>query len=103
MKKILFVLAAGMLLTSCGNSDVEAATDFCACYSSNADNTEAAAESQSMTEMLEAVETANAETTKCITDWQTKFQGKITKEGFGAELKKQCPDAYDEAVTQGVL
>ncbi|MFT5780069.1 MAG: hypothetical protein ACI837_003030 [Crocinitomicaceae bacterium] len=104
MKKLLFVLAAGMLFSSCGETspDVEAATDFCGCFSATTETAGSAAESQSLADLLEAVEETSTTAIECMTDWKAKYDGKIT-DGFGPELKKQCPDAYDEAVKQGMF
>lgn len=89
------VVATGMLLASCSSTqDKEAAAGFCECYSMNE-----GAEATSFTEIMESAE----KMTKCITSWQEKFDGKISKDGFSAELKEQCPDAHSKAEEMGVF
>lgn len=96
MKKLLIVFAAGVLLASCSSTeDKAAAAGFCECYSMQAD----AAESSSLTEMMEAAE----KMTTCVTAWQEKFKGKISKDGFADELKAACPDAHSAAEEMGVF
>ena len=95
MKKLLIVFAAGAFLASCSSSqDKEAAEGFCKCV-----DTSGAAESTDVTELLES----NEKTLTCVNDWQAKFKGKITKEGFRAELKKACPEAHATAEQMGMF
>ncbi len=95
MKKLLIVFAAGALLASCSSTqDKEAAAGFCTCF-----EMQAAAESTDFTELMEGVE----KMTTCVKDWQAKFDGKISKEGFSEELKKACPDAHASAEEMGVF
>ena len=95
MKKILIVFAAGALLASCSSTqDKEAAAGFCECYAMND-----AGDATSFTEIMETAE----KMTKCITDWQEKFDGKISKDGFSSELKEQCPDAHSKAEEMGMF
>ncbi len=96
MKKLLIVLAAGAFLTSCSSTeDKAAAAGFCECYAMQAD----AAESTSLTEMMESAEKMTA----CVQTWQEKFKGKISKDGFSKELKDACPDAHATADQMGVF
>ena len=95
MKKLLIVFAAGALLASCSSKqDKEAAAGFCECV-----NTQDAAESTNFEELMAAQE----KMATCVTDWQTKFDGKISKEGFSEELKKACPDAHATAEEMGMF
>lgn len=95
MKKLLIIFAAGALLASCSSTqDKEAAAGFCECFSM-----QASAESTDLTELMESAE----KMTTCVTDWQAKFKGKISKEGFSEELKKACPDAHAKAEEMGVF
>lgn len=95
MKKLLIVFAAGALLASCGSSqDKEAAAGFCECYTMNG-----AAESTNFAELMESAERM----TECVKAWQVTFKEKITKDGFSAELKEQCPDAHTKAEEMGMF
>jgi hypothetical protein len=100
MKNVVFIIALGLLATSCGNSDVEAANELCACYAANEESVNDAIAAESVTKMMESIRESNEISAKCIEAWRTKFEGKFTKDGIDVELKKQCPDAYDEAKKQ---
>lgn len=104
MKKLLFTFAVGALLASCSaNQDKEAAADYCACFEMAEETSEAAGDSQSFTEMMEAVNETKAKMTECMEAWKTKYEGKITKEGFAEEVKKKNPEVYEMAEKQGVF
>lgn len=104
MKKLLTILSIGILVASCGgNQDVEAASEYCACFENSEESADAAGEAESFQEMMDAVKIRTEEITACMTAWQTKFKGKITKEGFKAELKKKDAALYEEAEKQGVF
>lgn len=95
MKKLLIVFAAGALLASCSSTqDKEAAAAFCDCYTMND-----AGEATSLTEIMEAAQ----KMTTCMKDFQTEYDGKISKDGFSDELKEQCPDAHAKADEMGMF
>lgn len=95
MKKLLIVFAAGALLASCSSTqDKEAAGAFCECYTMND-----AAEATSVADIMESAEKMST----CIKTWQADYDGKISSEGFSAELKEQCPDAHAKAEEMGMF
>ena len=95
MKKLLIVFAAGALLASCSSTqDKEAAAAFCDCYTMND-----SAEATNITEIMEGVQ----KMTTCIKKFQSDYEGKISQDGFSAELKEQCPDAHAKADEMGMF
>jgi len=96
MKKILIVFAAGALsLASCSSTqDKEAAAAFCDCYTMND-----AAESTSLTELMESAQKMG----ECVKKFQSDYDGKISQDGFSAELKEQCPEAHEKAEEMGMF
>ncbi|MFK7785920.1 MAG: hypothetical protein AB8B56_12430 [Crocinitomicaceae bacterium] len=95
MKKLLIVFAAGALLASCSSTqDKEAAGAFCECYSMND-----AGDATSVAEILESAQKMG----ECVTKFQEDYEGKISEDGFSAELKEQCPDAHAKAEEMGMF
>lgn len=89
------VFAAAALLASCSSTqDKEAAAAFCDCYTMND-----AAEATSVTEIMESAQKMG----ECIKKFQTDYDGKISQDGFSAELKEQCPDAHAKAEEMGMF
>ncbi len=95
MKKLLIVFAAGALLASCSSTqDKEAAGAFCECYSMND-----AGDATSVAEILESAQKMG----ECVKKFQKDYEGKISEDGFSAELKEQCPDAHAKAEEMGMF
>ncbi|MDG1428358.1 MAG: hypothetical protein P8M19_05175 [Crocinitomicaceae bacterium] len=108
MKKLFYIMATGLLLASCGASedDVNAAKDYCECFDMAEAVKEKTANATTASELLE-LSTTMADDIKasneCILTWQTNYEGKLSKDGFGEELKKLSPEAYDDAQEAGVF
>jgi hypothetical protein len=67
---------------------------------------EKTANATTMDEIIEMGETMAddiAASNKCILDWQAKYKGKLSEDGFGEELKKLSPEAYEDAKAVGAL
>jgi hypothetical protein len=95
MRKLLMILAVGALLASCNSTqDKEAAAEFCKCYNLAPKESDA-----SPFEMLENFDKSQ----KCVKKWQSTYEGKVTEDGFGSELKEQCPDAHAKAEEMGMF
>ena len=107
MKKLLSVLAAGLLLTACSNSyDADAAKGYCDCFDADEAIKEKTANATTIDEIIEMGETMLDDITaakQCFIDWQAKYKGKLSEEGFNTELEKLSPDALALAKEQGLF
>jgi hypothetical protein len=108
MRKLFYVMTAGLLLASCGASgdDVNAAKDYCECFDMAEAVKEKTANATTTDELIELSTTLAddiAASNECILGWQTKYEGKLSTDGFSDELKKLSPEAHAEAKEAGVF
>jgi hypothetical protein len=107
MRKLLSIMAAGLLLSACGNSDdADAAAGYCECFDAAEAIKEKRANATTMDEIIEMGETMAddiAASNQCLLDWQAKYKGKFSEDGFEEELNKISPEAYEDAKAVGAI
>lgn len=107
MKKgILLLFAAGAMLTSCGPSAEDAATDICKCYQETADLQKKAGEAANTTELMEATEKLQESVAKadaCQKEWKEKYDGKVDVEAFKTALKAKNEAIYKMLDERGLF
>jgi hypothetical protein len=106
IRVVLFISAVGVFVTSCNNSDKEAAISYCNCYAEIAEATAEITQGESNSEQpllpknfQEMADKAKA----CEKKWKEKYDGKIHLDRFEDEVRKTNEAVYNLAKSNGVF